>query len=118
MPRRRSKPDRSKQAAMKRHASRRALERFDLPDWPRRKVIDAIKRGDRRYARFLLRRSNSISIWLIRWRDRSLPIVYNKRLGEIATVLPEEWLARNGFAADGRRPAGADGGAPEDTPHD
>lgn len=99
MPRRRRKtrPDRSKKAALKIHAGRRAAERYGLESWPRRRTIDAIRSGDTRQARFLKRQSRTVSIWAVKIEGRIVPVVYNRRIGDIATVLPESWFARNGF---------------------
>jgi hypothetical protein len=74
-----------------RHARRRARERYglDLQDHEVRGLANRIKRGA---ARFIAKQSNTKSIFEIDAFGKTLPVVYNKAKGVIATFLPRDYI--------------------------
>lgn len=77
----------SKSTNQKRHARRRAAERYDLDlhQDAQQKIIRAIQGGE---AKFIRRQSLRVTVWEVEFEGRKLPVVYDRKRKTIATVLP------------------------------
>jgi len=81
----------SKSTNQKRHARRRAAERYelDLHQDAQAAIVRAIQGGE---ARFIRKQSQRVSVWEVEHGGRRLPVVYDKKRKTIVTVLPEAAL--------------------------
>jgi hypothetical protein len=86
---------RSKAEKQRRHARRRAFERYalDLHQDAQASIVRAIEGGE---ARFISRQSQRVSVWEVKHEGRRLPVVYDRKRKTIVTVLPQEALTSKG----------------------
>jgi hypothetical protein len=84
---------RTKAKNQKRHAKRRAFERYalDLHQDAQASIVRAIQGGE---ARFLRRQSWRVTLWEVEHDGQRLPVVYDRKRKTIVTVLPEEALTQ------------------------
>jgi hypothetical protein len=84
---------RSKAFNQRRHARRRAFERYalNLHQDAQEQIIRKIEGGE---ARFICCQSQRISIWEVNYGGKSLPVVYDQKRKTLVTVLPEEALQK------------------------
>lgn len=89
----------NKAHAQRRHAAKRAEERYGCS--LNRKIQDilvaAIQSGDSSRAKHLEKQSNRISIWVVRYNDNYLPLVYDRNRKVVVSVLPDQALIDRGF---------------------
>lgn len=73
------------------HARRRALQRFatSISEDEIRDLVGQIRTGK---ARFVSDQSRTMSVWIVRFGERLLPVVYNRAHQMIATFLTWDML--------------------------
>jgi hypothetical protein len=93
----------SRDRAVTLHAMNRARLRYGAWFTPNDIAVisDMIKSGESARVRFVYRDSNTRTMWLITYQERTYAAVYNKLLNSVVTFLPkhtilawEEMLAR------------------------
>lgn len=78
----------SKKKSQKKHAKRRAFERYGivLNEDELKQIASYIRKGK---ADLIRKRSNRVSVYMVRWKDKSYPVVYDRLRRTIVTFLPE-----------------------------
>lgn len=77
---------------LKKHARKRALQRFGW-ELNRDELAQIVRDIQNHRATFVDRQSLTVTRWLVTVRETRVAVVYDKRLKEIRTVMPAEYIA-------------------------
>lgn len=77
----------SKKLCQRKHAQRRAFERYDFPftRMQRKEIVSIIQRGE---ALFMRKCSNRVSEFIVSYGDKKMRVLYDRKRHEIITFLP------------------------------